>query len=339
MLLHLAGLLAAAPASGILRLQGGCATKNRYLAVTALLTLLGLFVSGFEICFAGTHTIMDAKGREIHVKQPFSRIISLYGAHTENLFYLGLTSQIIGVSVNDRFPPQVDGKQQFSYHDDPEKFLAARPDLVLIRPMIDNGYPDFVRQLERFNITVVSLQPSDINEMFAYWLTLGQLTGKTAAAEKLVSDFKKKTGEIASRLPPVAARKKVYFEAIHARMKTFTHGSMAIYALETAGGINVAADAPSSRNTNIANYSKEKILAKAQEIDVFLAQKGIMNPVSLEQIFTEPGFHIIKAVADSQVYLVDENIVSRPVPRLLQGIQFIGDLLYPEIFANIKKDL
>lgn len=331
--------LPVSPAYTIVTLQESLSAKSGYLLAIVLLILLGFFVPRPDVCAAGTHTITDAKGREIHVEQPFSRIISLYGAHTENLFYLGLTSQIIGVSVNDRFPPQVNGKKKFSYHDDTEKFLAARPDLVLIRPMIDNGYPDFVRQLERFNITVVSLQPSDVNEMFHYWETLGQLTGKTAEAEHLVACFKKKTRKIASRLPPVAARKKVYFEAIHARMKTFTHGSMAIYALETAGGINVAADAPSSRNTNIANYSKEKILEKAQEIDVFLAQKGIMNPVTVEQIVNEPGFHIIQAVADHQVYLVDENIVSRPVPRLLQGITAIGDLLYPEIFAKIKKDL
>ena len=335
----LTGLMRVAFASGFLYRQGSLSTKRRHVPAISLLVLLAVIASRPGACFAGTTAIMDAKGRKIHVEQPFSRIISLYGAHTENLFYLGLTKEIIGVSVNDRFPPQVNSKQRFSFHDDPEKFLAARPDLVLIRPMIDNGYPDFVRQLERFNITVVSLQPSDVNEMFAYWMALGQLTGKTVAAEALVADFQKKTRKIISRLPPVAARKKVYFEAIHARMKTFTHGSMAIYALETAGGINVAADAPSSRNTNIANYSKEKILAKAQDIDVFLAQKGIMNPVSIEQIVTEPGFHIVKAVADDQVYLVDENIVSRPVPRLLQGIVAIGDLLYPNIFAKIKKDL
>jgi len=339
LMLILTGPRPAAPKADILCRRSTPSKKCRPALALTLLILLGVFVSRPGVCFGDTHLVVDAKGRSIHVEQPFTRIISLYGAHTENLFHLGLTSQIIGVSVHDRFPPQVDNKPKFSYHDDPEKYLAARPDLVLIRPMIDNGYPDFVRQLERFNITVVSLQPSDVNEMFAYWVTLGKLTGKKTAAEQLVADFQKKTREITSLLPPVDARKKVYFEAIHARMKTFTHGSMAIYALETAGGINVAADALSSRNTNIANYSKEKILEKAQQIDVFLAQKGIMNPVTVEQIVAEPGFHIIQAVADDQVYLVDENIVSRPVPRLLQGILTIGDLLYPDTFAQIKKDL
>jgi iron complex transport system substrate-binding protein len=306
------------------------------------LLVIMLFLAFF--CQAGSGVadvavIMDDKGRKIPVKQPFQRIISLYGAHTENLFHLGLGPEIIGVSVNDRFPPQVQDKQRFSFHDDAEKFVAARPDLVLIRPMIDNGYPAFVRQLERYHITVVSLQPADVTSMFEYWRTLGILTGRFDTAEQMVADFQKKVRKIHAGLPPVTDRKKVYFEAIHSRMKTFTHGSMPIYALESAGGINAAPEARSSRNTNIANFGKEKILAKAHEIDVFLAQKGIMNPVSIDQIRNEPGFHVLKAVKTDQVFLIDENIVSRPVPRLFEGIMTIGKLLYPDIFTRIEKEL
>jgi iron complex transport system substrate-binding protein len=283
--------------------------------------------------------IEDDNGRKIHVEQPFHRVVSLYGAHTENLFHLGLDTEIIGVSVNDRFPPQVADKPRFSFHDDAEKFIAARPDLVLIRPMIDNGYPALVRQLERHGITVVSLQPSDADAMFEYWRTLGRLTGRLDTAEQMVADFQQKVQKIRSHLPLHQDRKTVYFEAIHSRMKTFTPGAMAIYALESAGGINAAADARASRNTNIANFGKEKILARAYDIDVFLAQKGTMNPVTMDEILNEPGFHIIKAVKNHQVFLIDEKMVSRPVPRLIEGIMTIGKLLYPDIFTRIEKDL
>ncbi|MDZ7666776.1 MAG: ABC transporter substrate-binding protein [Desulfotignum sp.] len=310
----------------------------KQVCLLVLMLLLTVALQTGE-CFAASFVIMDDKGRKIHVKQPFQRIVSLYGAHTENLFHLGLGPEIIGVSINDRFPPQVKDKQRFSFHDDAEKFVAARPDLVLIRPMIDNGYPALVRQLERYHITVVSLQPADVTGMFEYWRALGKLTGRLATAERMVADFQKKVRKISDCLPPGKDRKKVYFEAIHNRMKTFTPGSMAIYALESAGGINVATDARASRNTNIANYSKEKILAKAHEIDVFLAQKGIMNPVSIDQILNEPGFHVLKPIKNDQVFLIDENIVSRPVPRLLEGIMTIGKLLYPDIFTIIEKDL
>jgi len=183
------------------------------------------------------------------------------------LFRSGLDKQILGVSVNDVFPPETAGKQKFSYHDDPEKFLAFSPDLVLIRPMIDNGYPELVRRLEKSGITVVSLQPSDIEEMFDYWRKLGLLTGKTDAAERMIREFREKTDHIRSLTKDLHPKKKVYFEAIHTKMKTFTQGAMPVFVLETAGGVNIASDAAASRGTNIAVYGKEQLLSKASEID------------------------------------------------------------------------
>jgi len=285
-------------------------------------------------------TIKDSAGRTIKFKKPFKKIISLYGAHTENLFHMELSKEIMGVSVNDTYPADVRTKEKFSYHDDPEKFLGKQPDLVLIRPMIDNAYPNFVRQLEKSGIVVASLQPGNIEQMYSYWETLGLLTGRQEKAEKMIRLFKQNIENVRVMTAQIHPKKKVYFQAIHSRMKTFTPDSMPIFALETAGGINVASDAKASRNTNIANYGKEQILAKADKIEVLLAQKGIMNAVNIEQIKNEPGFKIIKAVKNNQVYLIDENIVSRPVPRLITGILQIGKLLYPELFNQfvLKED-
>ena len=117
-----------------------------------------------------THNVViDQAGRKIVVTEPHHRIISLYGAHTENLFALGLDREIIGVSRHEDHPPRALKKPVFSYHDDPEKFLAAHPDLVLIRPMIDRGYPQFVARLEKSGITVVSLQPGTVEPQSRKW--------------------------------------------------------------------------------------------------------------------------------------------------------------------------
>ncbi len=278
--------------------------------------------------------VRDQKDRQIVFEKPFTRIISLYGAHTENLYYLGLEENIIGVSINDNFPEKVDKKPRFSYHDGPEKFLFFQPDLILIRPMIDNGYPKLMERLEKSGITVVSLQPSGIKQMYDYWLKLGLLTGREKQSQKMVHDFRQRVENIKNITSSIPNRKKVYFEAIHTRMKTFTQTAMPIFVLETAGGINIAADAVSSRNTNIANYGKEQILAKAEHIEVFLAQQGVMNAVNIEIIKNEPGFNVIKAIKNNQVYLIDESIVSRPVFRLYKGIVTIGTILYPDIFTK-----
>ncbi|MBF0101857.1 MAG: ABC transporter substrate-binding protein [Desulfobacterales bacterium] len=283
--------------------------------------------------------IQDDAGRIISIQQPFKRIISLYGAHTENLCALGIQDQLIGVSPNDHFPNDAKSKPTFSYHDDPEKFIAAKPDLILIRPMIDRGYAKLFQRLEQFHIQIASFQPNTIQEMYAYWLNLGTLTGKKDAAVKMVDSFQKAIELICNHTQKIPVKKRVYFEAIHQKMKTFSPDSMAILALTYAGGINLASDAEPVSGTNIANYGKERLLSLGQQIDVYLAQQGTMNPISVERIQQEPGFELIKAVQQNQIYIVDEMLVSRPTYRLLQGILNIGRILYPDVFNSIAQEL
>jgi iron complex transport system substrate-binding protein len=279
-------------------------------------------------------TVRDHRGREIRFAEPFRRIVSLYGAHTENLFALGLDEAVIGVSPHEVFPPQAIGRPVFSYHDGPEKFLAARADLVLIRPMIDRGYDALVRQLERHGIAVVSLQPANAEEMLAYWITLGRLTGREPQAQTMVRTFREAVAAFRELARTVEPRQRVYFEAVHERMKTFQPGSMPIFALETAGGVNAADDAEQVRTTNIAFYGKERLLARGEAIDVYLAQVGAMNRPTLATIRNEPGFELIRAVREGRIHLIDETIVSRPTLRLLLGIWTIGATLYPGAFCD-----
>jgi len=291
------------------------------------------------LCFqpalgAAAEPLVDDAGRRMAMTRPFQRIISLYGAHTENLFALGAQAQLIGVSPNEHYPPEARAKAVFSYHDDLEKFLAARPDLVLIRPMIDRGYARLMARLEAAGIVVVSLQPSSVPEMVAYWRALGRLTGRSQAAEALVADFQAGVTRIGRRTAAIPAKRRVYFEAIHDRMRTFSPGSMPIFALETAGGINVAADAAPRRGTNIADYGKERILAHGDAIDVYLAQFGPMNRPTREMIQKESGYALIRAVRENRIHFIDEQLVSRPTPRLLAGICGIGRILYPEVFEK-----
>lgn len=309
--------------------------KFKILCTLSMLGLIsGLAVKAGAQSFSiePDHRFIDQAGRTITVEKPFTRIISLYGAHTENLFALGLDREIIGVSRNESYPPRALTKKVFSYHDGPEKYLAARPDVVLIRPMIDRGYPKLIRRLEKSGIVVVSIQPANVSEMFVYWQILGLLTGRQAAAAEMTAYFKRTVAHARTLTAAIIPKKRVYFEAIHNKMKTFTPESMAIYALETAGGINMAADASPVRRTNIAYYGKERILSKAALIDVYLAQSGSMNRPTAKLIKNEPGYQVIKAIQSDQIFIIDEVIVSRPTMRLLNGIYEIGSRLYPEVF-------
>ncbi len=285
---------------------------------------------------AEAQTVVDQDGQSLSFDKPFTRIISLYPAHTENLFALGLEQEILGVSKNDDYPEAAQTKAKFDYKEDPEKFIAARPDLVVLRPMISRSSPELINKLRLTGVQVISLQPNTLEETFAYWRTLGALTGRDQAATAMIERFKARLAEIQALVKtiPQASRKRVYFEAIHSKGKTFAPDSMAIFALTMAGGINAAADAEQVRETNIAVYGTERLLAKAKDIDLFLAQQGRMNAVSEQTIYDEPGFQAIKAVKERQVFLIDETLVARPTLRMIDGIIKIGTILYPEQFGK-----
>jgi len=298
-----------------------------------LFFLLGLFTifSAPSVNAEQLLNITDNSGRNIPLGKPFSRIISLYSAHTENLCSLGAEEQIVGISQSDDYPLYILDRRRFSYREDAEKFIAARPDLVLVRPMVERSYPQFIKKLELAGITVVSLQPGSVEELFDYWKTLGTLTNKAEQADEMIFSFKAGLKKVQDRLAdiPADSRPKVYFESIHRKMKTFSQNGIAMYVLGQAGGINIATDAKQVRKTNIAAYSKERILNHASEIDIFLAQRGRMNPVSLQDIQEEPGFNAIKAVRENQVFLIEESLVSRPTFRILEGIEKLNALFFP----------
>ena len=295
---------------------------TRLLPIFLLVLLLPVAVQAM--------TVTDDGGRTISFDKPFSRVISLYAAHSENLFELGLDEEVVGVTQNEDYPAQALAKPAFNARDGVERFLAAKPDLILIRPMLDRGYPSLWKTLEQHGITVVSLQPGTIEEMYGYWRILGLLTGRETEAGRMVHTFRDRVDRFEQRLAhlPEQNRPKVFFESIHAKHATFSPGSMPLFVLHCAGGLNVATDATPRHGTNIAYYGLEQLLAKGQDIDVYLAQYGAMNKVSEEMIRNGPAASRIKAVLNNAVFLVDEHMVSRPTMRLLTGIETVYRLLH-----------
>ncbi len=295
-----------------------------------------LFVICLSLIFSFP-CLATADSAKEHDSKIYHRIISLYSAHTENLVSMGAADQLVGISPSDNYPDSILDKKRFSYREDPERFIAARPDLIIVRPMIERSYPQLMAKLREVGIDIISLQPTSANEISDYWRELGRLSGHEKEAEEMIRTFNSRLSQISSRVDqiPLMKRPGVYFESIHRKMKTFAPTSISLFALEQAGGRNVATDASQVRNTNIAAYSKERILAKAQQIDIFIAQRGRMNPVEIDTIRNETGFQAIKAVRNNNIVLIDEELVSRPTMRLLEGIAELHSKLYPrEVAAN-----
>ena len=258
------------------------------------------------------------------------RVVSLYAAHAENLALMGAAGVLVGVNE------PLGNLPVLSARDGAEAIAALKPDLVLARPMHRSTQPGLIEQLERLGVKVVCLQPTSPTELEPYWLELGRLTGHEAQAREMAGAFRREMAALEAVVAkvPVGERKRVYFESIHRQMKTVSPGSMAAFVLERAGGINAAPDAEPVSGSNIALYGLERLVAEGDRVDVYLAQKGPMNPVSVEEIAATPGLSGLKAVREGRVYLVDEALTSRPTPRLAQGARQVAMLLYPQLFGT-----
>ncbi|SMD07253.1 ABC transporter substrate-binding protein [Sporomusa malonica] len=313
--------------------------KTKVLYIVALVMLMAAIAGcGASKPAAGPAEggikITDDLNQTVVLKQPAKRIISLYSAHTENLIALGLEAEIIGVSPTES-DPAAKNKQVFDYRADPEKVLAAQPDLVIIRPFIKQSHPDFVKTLEQANIKVVCLYPEKFEEFDSYIQKMAILTGKQQQAADKLAAFHSKLKEVAERTAKASVKQRVYFEATATEYRTITPDSMPGTVLKLAGGINVAADAqPLKAASSIAAYGSERLLMKAEEIDIFLAQRGPMNPgINPDNIKQRPGFDKIKAVREGKIYIVDEKLVSSPTFRLAEGVEQLAKMIYPEVFA------
>lgn len=281
----------------------------------------------------------DDDGVAVSLEKPAERIISLYSAHTENLYSLGAGERVIGGHTTCIYPPEAAAAAVFDYTGDPEYVIAAEPDLVIIRPFIRRKSPNFVTALQKAGVTVVSLYPESYGKFPDYIRKLALLCGKEPEAEELLTAFFDDIDAISDITSEISPKQRVFFEATEVELRTVSENSMADMAIRFAGGENIAAGAkPISEGGTIAAFGAERILQHAEDIDLYISQRGAMNAGgNLISISERPGFSAIKAVREGRVLLLNEKLVSSPTFRYYKGVREIARFLYPKVLDSLEE--
>ncbi len=307
----------------------GCGTENSKTSeATAEINLKNSIIS-----------FTDDDGKEINMDKPAERIISLYSAHTENLYYLGVGNKVIGGYKTCTYPPEAAFLDMFDYNGDPEAIIAANPDLVLIRPFVRRKSPDYVSALENAGINVVSLYPDKLEEFDNYINKLALITGSEEKASILLTDFHKELDSIKKITSGISEKQTIFFESTETNIRTVTPNSMAGLAIDFAGGENIAKNSsPIEAGSSIAEFGEEKILLNADKIDVYISQRGSMNSGASKQGISErPGFDTIKAIKNNRFFTINEKLISSPTFRYVKGVREIARYLYPDIINDISE--
>jgi iron complex transport system substrate-binding protein len=269
-------------------------------------------------------TVTDDEGTAVTIAAEPTKIVSLTPATTETLFALGVGSRIVG-KVEDvaNFPPEASSIPVVATFSgvDVEKIVAAGADLVVSGGTgLTQGAA--VEQLRRANIPVVVSYPTTVDEAIAGFRLLGQAVGAADAGNKLADDTKAKLDELAASVANVNHKPRLFYE-IDNTNGIFTPPADSIYGemFKLAGADPISGD---------ANYSISLEDLVAADPEVILLGDAAYG-VKPEDVAKRPGWGDMTAVKQGNIFPIDDIIVTRPGPRLVDGLQAIIDAIQPQL--------
>ncbi len=271
---------------------------------------------------AGTFT--DALGRSVTLKQRPERIVSLAPSLTEILYYLGLGDRVAGVTRFSYYPPEAAYKPKVGTYINlnVERIISLNPDLAI--GTADGNKPYIVKLLEQAGIPVYIVNPRNVRDVIGTVAVLGRLCGVSKKAEDLANVLSRRIDRILDRT--ASLRRPTVFLQINIKpIMTVNRNTFHHDVIRLAGGENMAKDAP----YNYPRISIEEVIRKKPEIIIISSME---RGGRFEQARKEwQKWPVIPAVMDKRVYLVDSDLLDRPSPRIVNGLETMARLIHPEV--------
>ncbi len=274
-------------------------------------------------------TLTDGLGRTVSLPAAAQRVVSLTPAGTEILFAVGAGSQVVGRDMFSDYPAEAAsvadiGGSMGEYN--LEAILALQPDLVLaggINP------PELVASLENLGLTVYFLpNPVTLEEMYANLETIGMLTGRGSEAAALVESLTTRVAAVDTAIMLLSYQPSVYYEldaTDPSNPYTAGPGTFVDLLIQRAGGYNIG----SELEGQWATISIEQLLVVNPTIIILGDAAYGETP---EKVAARAGWEALSAIQNGQVFTFDDNLVSRPGPRLVAGLEALVELLHPDLF-------
>jgi iron complex transport system substrate-binding protein len=299
------------------------------LAVVTAAALLLAACSSPTTPPSGPITLTDGLNRTVTLPAPAKTVVSLAASNTEILYAIGAGSLVVGRDDFSDYPAEAKNVSNIGGSNSKynlEAIAKLKPDLVLAAGL---NTPDQVKAIEDLNLNVFYLaNPTDLNGMFTNLETVAKLVGKEAQTSQLVANLKNRYDGVAKALAGITTKPKVYYELDATdSTKPFTAGpgSYVEQLITAAGGVNVGA----GLGAPWAAISQEEIIA--QNPDVILLGDAAYG-TTIESVGARPGWSSLYAVKNQKVFAFDDNTVSRPGPRLIDGLESMAKLIHPEAF-------
>jgi iron complex transport system substrate-binding protein len=275
-----------------------------------------------------TLTFTDGLGREITLDGPAQRVVSLAPSNTEILFAIGAGDQVVGRDQLSDFPEEAKKVTDVGSTFDAlntEQIVSLKPDLVLAAEI---NTPEQVKQLEDLGLTVYYLKnPLTLEEMYGNLETVAQLTGRAQETATLIESLKARVAAVDKKIAPISSRPNVFYEldgTDPAKPFTAGKGTFITQLIERAGGHNIAADLE-----GYPQISLEQVVAADP---AFIILGDARYGITIESIAQRPGWKNLSAVKNRQIVPFNDDLVSRPGPRLVDAFEELAKILHPGAF-------
>ena len=266
--------------------------------------------------------ITDDASRTVTVAKEPLRIVSLAPANTEILTALGLGNRLVGVTTYDDYPPSVKDLPKMGDFVNPniEAIGAAQPDLIVATTGVQ---ADVLKKLESLGAVVLAVDPTTLEGLYTDIGRIGDATGTKVNAEDLVKTMRSQIGAISSAVAKEEPL-SVFVEIGQNPLYTVGSSTLIDEMLRAAGGVNVVS-AP-----GYVAYSLEQLVK--DDPDAYMATMGTMSDPS--DLGKRAGYDKLRAVVNKRVYLLQDNLVTRPGPRIVEGVRMMAADLHPDVFSK-----
>ncbi len=272
-------------------------------------------------------TVTDQAGRRVRVPDHPLRIVSLAPSITEILFALDLSHRLVGATQFSDYPAAARALPKVgSYvHLNVEKVVALAPDLCIA---VKDGNPaTAVDKLEGMGIAVYAVDPRNLESVLGTMTELGRLLDVAERAATIVSNMRARIERVERCVSGAAHRPTVFIQIgitpiVSVGTATFIHE-----LIDRAGGINLA-----QGQTPYPRFSKEEVIVMRPEILIItsMARQAVFEAVKHDwQQWRE-----MPAVKNDRIHLVDSDVMDRPSPRLVDGLELLARLIHPDRFAK-----
>jgi len=270
-------------------------------------------------------TLTDDEGAQVTIPVEPRRIVSLTPATTEILFKLGVGERIVA-KVEDLalYPPEAGSIPDVAKFGsvDLEKVVALEPDLVIAG---GNTFtpPDAVEKLRSLDVPTLVVYAPTVAKVFADIELTGRAVGREQAAADLAAAMRAEFDEVAAATGSVG-RPRVFYE-IDATGAIWGPADESFLAemISLAGGDPITTGSPDKFDIPL-----ERLIQADPEV-ILLGDAAY--GVTAEQVAARPGWNVTTAVTTGAIRPIDDIVVTRPGPRLTEGLRALLAALHPDL--------